>query len=172
MEFPDFLKFKPFNYLRELMGANELGDFEFFDPSIHLSADDRRQLLNGLMIPFASLVQLQDKTLSYKNGRVLVSVPEPKHSSEWCYHPAACGRFEALSGLVRASTLRPQNPLGQYTVCAECLQVLRYKGFDAVRNRHRHYSQRVQDEFDLEEFFAGFPAYPLRAERGGPNLLV
>lgn len=32
MKLPDFLEFEPFNQLRNTMGAEQLGDFVFFDP--------------------------------------------------------------------------------------------------------------------------------------------
>src|SRR5690625_6686807 len=41
VELPDFLEFAEFNRLRERMGAEQLGAFEFFDPRLHLTADER-----------------------------------------------------------------------------------------------------------------------------------
>ncbi len=172
MEFPDFLKFKPFNYLRHKMGATALGQFEFFEPDIHLSAEERQQLVKGMSLDVQTLQALDDNTLAFKNGRVLAFIDSPKDIQDWVYHLSACESFGQLSGKVRISMAKPHHSMGQYRVCADCLQVLRYKGFDAVRNRHRHYSQRVQEEFDLDEFFKEFPTYPLSAKPHEPSLFI
>lgn len=161
MNLPDFLKFKPFNYLREVMGADQLGDFEFFDPERHLSAEERQQLQTGLRVPVAALAVLGDKTLAYKNGRVLVSAAQDDQLLNNVFHLAACNRFQQCRGEVSLSVSQPRMGENKMPVCEECLQELRYKGFDAVRNRHRHYSQRLLEEFSIADFFAAYPAYPL-----------
>ena len=165
MKFPNFLQFKPFNHLREAMGASELGQFEFFDPHLHLSHEERQLLLSGLQVDKSQLRVLLDKTLAFKNGRVLISLlePNPMSQEDWAFHPAACDITLQLRGSLRATTCAPIHAHGKFQVCGDCLQLLHYKGFDAVRNRHRHYSQRLHEEFNLEEFFRQFPAYPLSA---------
>jgi len=161
MPLPDFLAFEPFNLLRQQMGATELGQFEFFDPKKHISGDEKLQLQTGLGVDKGQLLELLDYTLAYKNSRVLISVWEPVSGDDWVYHLATCEKFPQLPTEIRATTQRPQHGFGSFNVCVECLQRLRYKGFDAVRNRHRHYSQRLHDDFNLEEFFRQYPTYPL-----------
>ena len=93
MQFPDFLEFEPFNQLRAQMGAEALGEFEFFDPQKHISAEEKQQLLRGLEITSAQVLKLIDNTLAYKNSRVLVSLWEPANLEDWFYHLAACEQF-------------------------------------------------------------------------------
>jgi len=163
MKLPDFLRFKPFNYLREQMGAEQLGDFEFFDPNCHLSAEERQQLQTQLHVPVVQIRVLQDKTLAFKNGRVLVTPMASGELFGTVFHLAACDQFLQFVGNVSLSTTIPGNGINQLLVCEACLQELHYKGFDVVRNRHRHYSQRLLAEFSLADFFSDYPAYPLDA---------
>jgi hypothetical protein len=172
VKFPNFLEFEAFNHLREKMGATSLGQFEFFNPKVHLSADEREQLQAGLMVAIDHIKVLVDRTLAFKNGRVLISIQQPIALEDWVFHPAACQQLQALAGEVRASTSQPLHPTGHFQVCADCLQLLRYKGFDAMRNRHRHYSQRLHDEFKLEEFHLDFPPYPLSAKLLHPDAVI
>ena len=166
MKLPDFSAFEPFLKLRKKMGADKLGHFEFFDPQAHLTVDERNQLESGFLSQLQSVRVLTDFTLAYKNSRVAVALPTPRQPEEWLYHLAACNGFAALAHSdgqrqVILSTTQPQAEMGSYRVCGECLQRLRYQGFDGMRNRHRQYSLRVQEEFDLSEFFKAFPVYPV-----------
>lgn len=164
MQLPNFLDFEAFNQLREKMGAEALGHFDFFDPNLHLSTEERERLQTGLLISIDQIAELADRTLGFKNGRVLVSVVQPTALQDWVFHLAACAQLQALRGEVRATMAEPHHPGGQFQVCGQCLQVLSYKGFDALRNRHRHYSLCLQEEFNLPEFFQAFPPYPLSAK--------
>mgnify|MGYP000143705867 CR=1 FL=1 len=177
MILPDFLNFEPFNHLRKRMGAEDLGDFVFFDPKLHLTGLERLSLEHeGLMPPVAHLNVLSDFTLVYKDSRVLLCQPyEAKTTDEQrLYHVADCPTFYRLQDDERREpntagnsspwSVRCNNPdqqSGSFRVCGACLQRLRYQHFDAARNRHREYSERVQQEFDLECFFQQYPSYPL-----------
>lgn len=166
MKLPDFLAFEPFLSLRKKMRADKLGHFEFFDPKVHLTVQERNELEMGLLVPVQCVRVLKDFTLAYKNSRVVVSLSNPRQPEDWCYHLAACSGFTATvqsdaQQPVKLSTTQPQAEMGTYRVCSECLQRLRYQGFDGLRNRHRQYSLRVQEEFELETFFKTFSVYPV-----------
>lgn len=164
MILPDFLEFEPFNSLRQTMGAEELGQFEFFDPQLHLTAEELRSLeTGGLSVPLAGVRSLTDSTLAYKNSRVLLyPVGQPV---EPIYHLSDCDllqqtRSDSVDFEWAAAVVSPQE--GAFRVCSACLQTMQYQSFDAVRSRHREYSQRVQDNFSLRDFFKRYPCYPLQ----------
>lgn len=61
-----------------------------------------------------------------------------------------------------ASSVAPVSlVLHSLVVCKDCLHKLRYRDYDQYRNRKRGYSQRVLDEFRLQDFFRLYPMYPL-----------
>lgn len=167
MILPDFLEFEPFNSLRNTMGATELGQFEFFDPQLHLTAEELRALDTvGLSVSLKAVRSLADSTLAYKNSRVLLypvgAAIEP------IYHLANCelllkARSNNAGSAWAAAVVSPTEGASQtYRVCSACLQTMQYQSFDAVRSRHREYSQRVQDNFSLLDFFKRYPCYPLQ----------
>lgn len=167
MKLPDFLQFEPFNELRATMGAETLGAFEFFDPRLHLTAEERTRLAEGLVLNWSTLRCLHDYTLAYKNSRVLVWLEEPGQS--WAapgYHLAYCRALQELrrqrpTQPVRIATELPPPDPWPWRVCPECLQQLRFQGYDGARTRHRDYSDRVLENFDLAEFYARYPLYPV-----------
>ncbi len=167
MKLPDFLEFEPFNQVRSAMGATELGAFEFFDPRLHLTAAERELLAGGLTLGWAALRCLHDYTLAYKNSRVLIWARDPGQS--WAapgYHLAYCRVLQQLRRqrpdlpLVAATQLPPPDPW-PWRVCPDCLQQLQFRGFDAARARHRDYSDRVLEAFELADFFHDYPVYPI-----------
>lgn len=167
MELPDFLEFAEFNRLRERMGAEQLGAFEFFDPRLHLTADERMALEAGIETGWAALRCMHDYTLAYKNSRVLVELQVPGTDPQApVYHLAYCRilqnwRRERPQQRLMLGTRQPQASAWPKRVCPDCLQQLQFQGYDAARTRHRHYSERVLEEFDLIEFFQRYPIYPL-----------
>ncbi|WP_111640398.1 hypothetical protein [Marinimicrobium alkaliphilum] len=164
MELPDFLGFAPLNSARSLMGAEQLGHFEFFDPRLHLTADERTTLADpGLNLGWAQLRCLHDYTLTYKNSRVLVILE--REQLEPTYHLAFCrvlqGRNRSEPGQhFWVGTCLPENQVLQ--VCGECLQQLQFKGYDGARTRHRDYSERVRAGFELSAFLQRYPVYPVK----------
>lgn len=181
MKLPDFLQFEPFNRLRERMGADQLGAFEFFDPTLHLTAAEREQLIEGLRLGWAQLRCLHDYTLAYKNSRVLLWIDQASLAeatgggdvgSGWaapCYHLADCRSLRAVrraapeARVVVGTALPPPDPW-PWRVCPDCLQQVQFRGFDAARARHRDYSDRVLEQFDLGDFFRDYPLYPVTTE--------
>lgn len=170
MKLPDFLEFEPFNQLRQAMGAEQLGQFEFFDPRLHLTADERDRLSRGYDLGWSALRCLHDYTLAYKNSRVLLWVDEPGQS--WavpCYHLAYCRKLRWLRGerphqqVSIATRLPPPDPW-PWQVCSECLQQLQFRGYDAARGRHKDFSERVREEFELDDFLEHYPQYPVKTD--------
>lgn len=166
MILPDFLDFEPFNLLRQTMGATELGQFEFFDPQQHLTAEELKALETvGLKVPLAGVRSLADSTLAYKNSRVLLYPLGQR--GEPIYHLASCDLLQQARansvGIDWAATVVSPEVDGQAChVCSACLQTMQYQSFDAVRSRHREYSQRVRDNFSVLDFFKRYPCYPLQ----------
>jgi len=175
MKLPDFLEFEPFNKIRERMGAETLGEFVFFDPHLNLTGHERLSLeQEGLCVEGDHLRVGDDFTLIYKDSRVLLVSAQPKSSAERYFHLACCNTVELLlaEGLQRsvwqARTNVPESKEGSYQPCSNCLQRLRYQDFDNHRQRHRDYSERVQQEFDLQDFFNRYPMYPVGLMTSAP----
>jgi len=177
MFLPDFLTFEPFNQLRRDMGAEELGDFTFFDPKRHATGLERLSLCReGLEIAAHELRVLNDFTLAYKDCRVLLlpcwdeAPPNEKpNANSGVYHLADCPVVidlmnvdsTPLNGSLWRVHCNGEVMAAGSRVCRQCLQRLRYRDFDGVRQRHREYSERVEQAFDLNDFFKQYPSYPL-----------
>lgn len=145
------------------MGASELGHFDLFDPKIQLSTHEREGLAReGLAIAVSSIRELEDFTLAYKDGRVAVFSPQQNGR----FHVSFCADLQALNeqnATLQAATVEPNpHPPAQAQVCGDCLQRMRYQGFDMVRHRHRHYSEGILDRFTLANFFLLYSAYPIK----------
>lgn len=165
MKLPDFLAFKPFNDLRQRMGAVELGHFDLFDPKIQLSTHEREGLAGeGLTVAFSSIRALDDLTLAHKDGRVAVFTKE----QNGCFHVSNCADLQALAeqkAKFRVATVEPlSTSSSQVKVCTDCLQRLRYEGFDMNRHRHRQYSEGILSRFTLAKFFLMYTAYPIKMD--------
>ncbi len=163
MKLPDFLAFEPFNELRQGMGATELGHFDLFDPKIQLSTHEREELAGeGLGIAISAIRALDDLTLAYKDGRVAAFTEEPGGY----FHVSNCANIQALAeqkAKLKVATVEPLlGPSSQVKVCADCLQRLRYEGFDMNRHRHRQYSEGILSRFTLTKFFSVYSAYPIK----------
>lgn len=171
MKLPDFLSFSPFNDLRQRMGADALGDFVFFDPKHHLTGLELLELNKaGLDTDAGELRVLDDFTLAYKNARVLVYRPDREVDSETgrkvegkvMFHLANCPQFHQWQSAEQPVAVKVASCVSASTqVCESCLQRLRYQGFDGVRQRHRDYSQRIYQDFDVAGFFEQYPSYPI-----------
>lgn len=200
MKLPDFIEFEPFNQLRRDMGAESLGHFEFFDPNQHLTADERKSLELGIDMSIHKIRVLQDNTLAFKNSRIIVycstyspeglnvidqSFKIPSQGSQSSpgqrnnYHIANCKFLQKLMAEKRdirvgtrlaniAENIQPEKNSCQ--VCLSCLQTLRFRGFDGIKNRHQHYSKQVFEDFTLESFFSTYPSYPIE-NKNHNNLL-
>lgn len=166
MKLPDFLDFAAFNTLRQTMGAHELGEFVFFDPHLNLTGYERLSLRReGLVVAAEDFYVAEDSTLVYKDSRVLVYCPTPVSSHDWRFHLADCPALTALQAAAfegwQARSDTPRSLTGRYQVCSDCLQRLRYQDYDSQRHRHRGYSERIEQEFELAGFFRRYPLYPV-----------
>ena len=97
-----FIEFEPFNQLRKKIGTDDFGFFELFDPLVHLTGSERSELENtGVLRKPADLRVLPDKTLAFKNSRVLAYVSDESwyrsHREYPTFHLAFCSQLESLS---------------------------------------------------------------------------
>ena len=166
MKLPDFTEFEPFKQLRLSMKARKAGHFELFNPQMHLTGRERSELdQQGRLVSLQRLKRFADDTWGLKNTRLVVYLAEADD-----YHLAQC---EITQGWepgqqVWVTTRRAgQLPLGaqgetQRQVCAHCLQLLGYKGFDLNRNRKIAYSKNLLKIFSRDEFFQVYKLYPVQ----------
>lgn len=157
MNLTDFLNFEPFNEMRDKMGADRLGQFELFDPDVHLTGDERSVLARqGMAIERQRIGRLLDFTLSYKNTRVVLVERNRLHI-------AHCPELPEGDPVTIATSLRPFDHPPR--VCPACLQHLTFKGYDETKARKERYNASVLDRFSLEEFWKEYPPYPLNRDR-------
>ncbi len=161
MKLPDFLNFDPFNELRQRMGAEALGDFVFFDPKHHLTGLELLELNKAGLDTYAGELRvLDDFTLAYKNARVLVYRSTDQEKEVPVFHLADCAKvYQWRVSELPVKVTNGELEAGQ--VCEDCLHRLNYQGFDSVRQRHRDYSQRIFQGFDVTGFFEKYPSYPV-----------
>lgn len=166
MKLPDFTEFEPFKALRLSMGARKAGHFELFNPDKHLTGKERSELdQQGKQLSLNRLKHFADETWGLKNTRLTVYLAE---ASE--YHLAQCVITQDWkeNTSVWVSTRRTGNlPLGanqssSRQVCADCLQLLNYKGFDLQKNRKIAYSKNLIKTFSREDFFRVYTLYPVQ----------
>lgn len=158
MSLPDFTEFDAFNELRERMGADKLGHFEWFDPVWHLTGQERSDLeRQSLQIHRDRIMALLDFTLVFKNSRVLVLDTS-------CYHICNCKRLPSELQLSVATSLRPTQTKA-LNVCRDCLQTLHYQGYDLTKARKEAYSHQVFETFKLAAFWRQYPMYPVSEKR-------
>lgn len=157
MELYDFLEFEPFNQMREQMGTDQLGQFELFDPERHLTGEERSVLARqGLELPRSLLGRLLDHCLCYKNSRVAIVEDGVLHLSHCDQFPDR-DRYRAGTS-ARAFESSP-------VVCAACLQMLNYKGYDRHKARKEYYNRQVVERFSLDAFWSDYGLYPLNRDR-------
>ena len=156
MHIKPFDDFEPFNQLRKKMGTQKLGSFELFDPQRQITYSEREALgLGQFTIESSRLRVLKDKTIAFKNTRLWLSWPE--HTS---YHLAACDLIQKRRHK-KSDFIAGLNQPSESAVCLECLQLLKYQGFDARRSRRLDLAETLQKEFKLSEFQNEYPFYPL-----------
>lgn len=151
MKLPDFLLDESFNRLRETMGQPELGRFELFDATRHLSWSEREALhKTSLPVNFYQLSVWQGKYLGFKNSRVFYL------AADGISHFALCDdlkkqREKHASAQVQV-TLN-QSLIADNKVCPYCLHAISYQGFDVYRTRHKEYAEGILKDFSWVEFF-------------------
>lgn len=152
MKLPDFLEFESFNKMRELVGTDKLGYFEFFDPATQLTGEERSELSRTGVITKGRYVRLlSDHSLGYKNSRIVILDGNKAHLT-YCQDIKLLEEFNlAIPGKI----------LNDYKPCHQCLHDLRYKGFDMQRERKKAHSEYVLQQFTFDQYFSMKPLYPV-----------
>lgn len=152
MKLPDFLEFDSFNKMRELVGTDKLGYFEFFDPATQLTGEERSELsLVGIVTKGRFVRLLSDHSLGYKNSRIVILDDNKVHLTQ-CREIRQLEEFHlAIPGKI----LKDNKP------CLQCLHDLRYQGFDMVRERKKVHSEYVLENFSFDQYFSMKPLYPI-----------
>lgn len=149
MKLTDFKQDASFNRLRMLMGSQEYGHFELFDPQRHLSWQER-QFLAGhwLEVPTGVLHAYQDHTLAYKNSHVFSKTEQHFHFSlcDKLKNRISQGRLSAIEVTLSAELLAEKQ------VCEYCLHAVSYQGFDTYRRRHADYNQQIIKHFSFSQY--------------------
>lgn len=165
MKLPDFLEFSPFNQLREQMGATESGDFTYFDGRTQLGRDELLSLSGaGLTIKADQLRVLTDRTLAYKNARVITGANQGQGAS---YHLAGCADLIAMVGkgadLQIYALLQDRLPdaLSTALPCQACLGRAHYQRAGLGRQRQRQPLNDVGQEFSVAVWNRKYPPYPV-----------
>jgi hypothetical protein len=181
MKLPDFFRSDLLNELKTRMGRapNVYGSFSA-DPA-RLTAEERVLLESGkgIEVSFDQLTVLADKTLSYKDGRVLLYIRDVHayggRRDDWYprYHLSHCkkleemtsaGRFERyviasetsgeflLNMIVKGSRRSERKRI---PVCQICLENLSFDGFSLKQDRHSR--RNYVSAFTPAKFFAVYP---------------
>lgn len=154
MKLPDFLQDPQMNALRQKMCANELGDFQLFDPQKQLTYSEREALEEGRLQPASNDLRiLKDKTLAYKNSRLWLT-------HDGSYHLAYCPQVQSLRHHHQLIFCGTENN-SEDELCLECLAILKYQGLDSRRIRRNEYMEQIQEEFNLADFKKEYPFYPV-----------
>lgn len=149
MELIDFKKDKTLDRLRSLMGSEEYGHFELFDPQRHLSWQERKSLTgHWVVISSGVLHAYNDQTLAYKNSHVFSITEEHFHFSlcDKLKNRISQGRLAEIEVTLNAKLLLDKS------VCEYCLHAVNYQGFDAYRRRHAEYNQRIIKKFNFSHY--------------------
>lgn len=149
MKLVDFKQDKTLDDLRNKMGAEEYGKFELFDPSRHLSWQERQKINSDWVeISSSSLHAYGDKTLAYKNSHIFCQTNDQLHF-------AFCDQIkkQMQNGKIPKVniTLKRQLLTGK-EVCQYCLHAVAYQGFDVYRHRHKEYNEGILKKFNLMSY--------------------
>jgi hypothetical protein len=182
VKLPDFLKDPDLNELRRRMGASELGAFRLsVNPYRFTMAELERLIDVGIdLVSLDEVRPLRDRTLSYKDRRVLLhrrEVPvmhagraqrrELPHfhlsncpivrrlrasdaSSRHAVSAREDGRFQV--NLVRGPDVRPA--FEELPVCEDCLAELEFDGYSSAAPHAARV--RALEGFTIKRFFASY----------------
>jgi hypothetical protein len=182
MKLPDFFKDSSLNDLKRRMGVPTDAYGSFTGNPERLTAEERLLLESGegIEVSFDQLTILPDKTLAYKDSRVLlyirdVHVYSSRQSEDWYprYHLSNCntlvemnaeGRFERyviavetggefILNMITGSKIRSERR--RLAVCQNCLAGLSFKGFSFRKDRHTR--ANIVRSFTPAAFFAAYP---------------
>lgn len=195
MKLPDFQNFEPFNKLRELMGANKLGEFQLpVQPKPILSQEEKTLLLeDGLEISLNEISVLEDGTLAYKDCRILLHIRDVSDSNR---RQISLPKFH-ISDCSTLQDMRRHDRFGRYVVatredgyfninlpdksksrtkkldvCQNCLDKLRFDSFSLRLPRPER--REVVENFSIQKFFdrypkSLFPQRPVHSDATAPR---
>ncbi|MGR6873400.1 hypothetical protein ACU6U9_14080 [Pseudomonas sp. HK3] len=145
----DFKNDESLNKLRELIGTEQLGTFELFDPKRHLSWQDRQLLAKQWVDVEGNILRSGDDNILYfKNSPVVVKVDD-------VFHFALCDDIKKRIGqgqLPNINATTCNDLMANATNCSYCLHAVSYEGFDAYRHRHQQYNEKILKSFNLNQF--------------------
>jgi hypothetical protein len=187
MKLPDFFKFEPLNGLRRRMGIQDdvYGSFPVDIVPVEKGrpglTDAERKILAGVGIPvnFGEWTILPDRTIAYKDNRVLLYIRDVRiyGDKEWepRYHLFNCKKLAEMSKNGHSDRYYACNKLNgkfdlniirnkiiteekdrQLSVCQFCLDGLRFNGFN-MRRMNRKNRENFVAEFVPDDFFKVYP---------------
>ncbi len=149
MELVDFKQNDSLNRLRRLIGNDDFGHFELFDPVKHLSWQERKALnLTWVNISSNVLHAYSDQTLAYKNSHVFSITTHH-------FHFSLCDQLKkgiSEGHLAKIEVTLNDALLADKAVCEYCLHAVGYQGYDAYRRRHEEYNQRIKKNFKFKKY--------------------
>lgn len=185
MKLFDFIKYEPFNNIKERMGIPryKLGSIKSISiaKSLLTADEDSKLKTDGLEVDINEVDFLEDGTLGYKDRRVLLYIRDVKYGS-WGkgkakdpkFHISACkmllqmksaGRFQQRYVVAtREDGLFPVHyissgeivPDKKLNVCQFCLGHIKYNGF-AYTEMTDEKRREVVEGFSITEFFEKYP---------------
>lgn len=149
MKLVDFTQDESLNRLRDRMGADQLGQFELFDPELHLSWQDKQNLAKDWIIINANRLHAgHEHALYFKNSPVVAKVGSELHF-------ALCDdlKKQISQGLLADLPITTgQDKLSVAKTCPYCLHAVAYEGFDVYRHRHQEYNDKILKSFNLVKY--------------------
>lgn len=179
MKLTDISIFKPLEDIRRKMGARELGDFSLDMNWEEISLEEVARLeKDGIDVDPGELKFLEDRTIAWKNRRVLLYIRDWKlEKSRPKFHICHCATLEEMKkegrskryvvstrtdGVFNFNQIKYVNgtPIvnekeEKLDVCKNCLESLNYNNYRADR-------EKAFEEFDLNEFFVRFSCSPIK----------
>jgi hypothetical protein len=148
MRLVDFKQNEQLNHLRKLMGAEQLGSFELFDPDRHLSWENRQLLAKQWLPVNGNDLHSRENTLYFKNSPVVAQVDQ-------VFHFALCDDIKKriTHGLLSNVAITTNVALlAGAANCTYCLHAVGYEGFDVYRHRHQQYNEKILKDFRLIQY--------------------
>lgn len=184
MKLPNFYEFEPLNSIKEKMGIpqNVYGDLEVFVPYARLTELELEKLTSaeGLDISADDLIFLPDKTLAYKNSRIILYIRDNETYGNYelklpKYHLANCKTLQQMRehnrfnryqvsastdglfdiNIMRAGVIKEKKEKQKLQVCQNCLESLNFDDFKNIRQKTQ--KKYFIESFKINRFFEKFP---------------
>lgn len=149
MKLFDFTSDEKLNQLRQLMGAEQLGRFELFNPDLHLSWQERQLLAKQWVEIESNIFHTGAENLLYfKNSPVVIRL-------ENTFHFSLCDDIKKRISQGKTTGVDATTCVALMdgaSNCAYCLHAVSYEGYDAYRHRHQQYNENILKNFNLIRF--------------------